>query len=120
IEKSVGSAGAIGDHGAYAFDIAKPHRYLLAPSEQPLSAEQRALLGGRSALRESVTVPAEGVAEFLRDYLPDIRKGLNVASSDASVLLPAPPPSTLVLAVTHSARHSMGLEWHWENVRRAE
>ncbi len=103
-------AGAIGDHGVYAWAFDPHPRFALAETAAPLLGEQRALLGtGRP-----VIVPAPDVDEFLRDYYPRLRRTIEVTSGDGSVALPELTPPTLVLTVRFHPRQSVGLTWSWD------
>ncbi|MES2092593.1 MAG: DEAD/DEAH box helicase [Actinomycetota bacterium] len=104
------TAGAIGDHGLYAWDFDPLPRFTLAPTSAPLVEEQRALLGGVAP----VIVPASDVDEFLRDYYPRLQRTIGVASADASVTLPELTPPVLVLTVTFQPKQSLKLAWDWD------
>lgn len=122
----VAHAHAIGDHGVYVVDPAHPRRVLLAPAAEPLGPQQLALLGdtagGRTvadALRAGVLVPADQADRFLRDHLPALRAGLDVASADGSVVVPPPAPPTLVLTVRHLPGRVVDLAWRWDATARS-
>ncbi|RLP82272.1 DEAD/DEAH box helicase [Mycetocola lacteus] len=103
---------ALGTHGLYSLSEAAPHTLTLAPLSAPLPAEYADLLSG-PALR----IPRSERAEFERDFLPALVERLAVHSADASVRIPEPRPTTLVLHVQHEPRHVMALRWEWEHVR---
>ncbi|WP_454048945.1 DEAD/DEAH box helicase [Cellulomonas sp. Marseille-Q8402] len=121
----VAHAHAIGTHGLYVVDPAHPRRVVLAPTTEPLGPHQLALLGqhaGRTvadALRTGVLVPAADSEDFVRDHLPALRAGLDVASADGTVPLPPPAPPTLVLTVRHSPGHAVDLSWRWDGHARS-
>lgn len=110
----------VGTHGVWVADLARPRSVLLAPTVAPLTPRALALLGaggGRTvadALGTGVVVPDDQAGEFLRDHLPVLRAGLDVASHDGSVDLPPPAPPTLVLTVTHVPGHVVDLAWRWD------
>jgi len=116
----VGHAHPVGTHGVWVADLARPREVLLAPTAAPLTPRALALLGaggGRTvadALGAGVVVPGDQAGEFLRDHLPVLRAGLDVASHDGSVDLPPPAPPTLVLTVTHAPGHVVDLAWRWD------
>lgn len=119
-------AHAIGDHGVYVVDPAHPRRVLLAPAAEPLGPQQLALLGdaagGRTvadALRAGVVVPEDQAGPFLREQLPALRAGLDVASADGSVVVPPPAPPTLVLTVRHLPGRVVDLAWRWDGHARS-
>jgi superfamily II DNA or RNA helicase len=119
-------AHAIGDHGVYVVDPAHPRRVLLAPAAEPLGPQQLALLGGTAggrtvadALRAGVVVPEDQAGPFLRERLPALRAGLDVASADGSVVVPPPAPPTLVLTVRHLPGRVVDLTWRWDGHARS-
>ena len=107
-------AGAIGDHGIYAYDLssAKRPRVVLAPSAHPLTTEEQRALG-----RPAITVPAADTAQFFEEYYPALRRGILLASSDGSVELPTVPPPTLVLTARFLADDVLTLDWEWVGLR---
>jgi superfamily II DNA or RNA helicase len=137
---STALAAAIGEHGVYlreVTEIIEPVRYgrrnsaqkavdalaasspvkpaehtriTLAPLDAPLSPELRALLGQARPL----AVPAEEVSEFLEGYYPQLRRRIEVTSSDDSIELPALQRPTLVLTATFRPKHVLMLQWAWE------
>ncbi|WP_203669552.1 DEAD/DEAH box helicase, partial [Cellulomonas pakistanensis] len=125
-EHPVEHAHAIGDHGVYVVDPAHPRRVLLAPTPEPLGPQQLALLGGApggrtvaDALRAGVVVPADQADGFLRERLPALRAGLDVASADGSVVVPPPAPPTLVLTVRYLPTRVVDLAWCWDGTARS-
>ena len=104
------AAGAIGDHGIYAWAFDPRPRFTLAPASVPLVDEQRALLGSVAP----VVVPARDVDEFLSDYYPRLSRTITVASADASIMLPEFTPPVLVLTVTFRPKQSVKIEWDWD------
>ncbi len=111
----VGHARPIGHHGFYVVDPATPRRIVIAPTAEPLVAEQLAMLGSAPG----TTIPQEEIDEFLRTYLPGMRERIDVSSSDHSVHLPPPAPPTLVLRVSYAPRHTISLGWRWHRGRRS-
>ncbi len=141
---STARAAAIGDHGVYlreVTEIVEPVRYgrknsaqkavealaagdaakakpaehtsiTLAPLDSPLTPELRALLGQAKPLE----VPAEEVTEFLEGYYPQLRRRIEVTSSDDSIELPALQRPTLVLTATFRPKHVLMLQWAWEYI----
>jgi superfamily II DNA or RNA helicase len=121
----VAHAHPIGTHGLYVVDPAHPRRVVLAPTTEPLGPQQLALLdgaGGRTvadALRTGVVVPAADAETFVREHLPALRVGLDVASADGTVALPPPAPPTLVLTVRYAPGHAVDLSWRWDGHARS-
>ena len=111
---AVGHARPIGRHGIYVVNPATPRHLLLAPTDEPLTTEQLALLASAAG---PTTVPADEVEEFLRNYLPGIQDHVDVSSVDGSLQLPPPAPPRLVLTVTHLPRHTISLSWQWRRGR---
>jgi superfamily II DNA or RNA helicase len=103
-------AGAIANHGVYAYELTPPSTFSLAPTTDTLTAEQRGLLGHPG----EVHIPAPDVAEFLADYYPTLRKTIDVTSTDASVTFPEIAPPSLVLTATFQPKHTVRLVWEWE------
>ncbi|MDH2444257.1 DEAD/DEAH box helicase [Amnibacterium sp. CER49] len=112
---AVRRAQPIGASGLYLFDPAEPREVVLAELDVPLDAERQRLL--RSLGGDGVVVPAEAVDEFLREYVPQLRDRVDVASRDGSVALPEVEPPRLVLTAAFGAGHRLALRWAWE-VRR--
>ncbi|MDQ1530128.1 MAG: hypothetical protein QOE37_233, partial [Microbacteriaceae bacterium] len=117
--RQVARAGAIGNHGVYLFDPARPRELVLAPAAEPLDAERLALLKSLGTEDARTAVPPGDVDEFLRDFLPALRDRVEVGSSDASVPMPPPPPPVLVLTAAFAAGFALRLEWRWERRRGA-
>ncbi|AMB59144.1 DEAD/DEAH box helicase [Microterricola viridarii] len=82
----------------------------LAPLDAPLTPELRGLLGQAKPL----AVAPEEIAEFLEGYYPQLRRRIEVTSSDDSVELPALQRPTLVLTATFRPKHVLMLQWAWE------
>ncbi|MEC5184800.1 superfamily II DNA or RNA helicase [Cryobacterium sp. MP_3.1] len=119
----IGDAGALGDHGVYAYRLGADAAIVLAPSLEPLSAEQRRLLGGtgdRAAVQPGLVVPAGEVDEFLREYYPTLRRSLPIVSTDASIEFPPPPPPVLVHTVSFEPKQAVRLDWQWQGDRDAQ
>jgi superfamily II DNA or RNA helicase len=105
------NAGNIGSHGVYAWALGARPRVTLAPTDEPLSAEQLRLLGQPGA----VDVPESDLAEFLTEYYPALRHVVPVTSTDASVRFPAADPPVLVLTARFRPKQVLELEWHWDH-----
>ncbi|PPF82258.1 hypothetical protein C5B96_09285 [Subtercola sp. Z020] len=105
-----GSAGAIGSHGLYAFDLAPSLRVTFAPVEGGLTDQTLALLERRS----DIVVPESEVTEFFDEFLPRLRLAVHVDSPDASVELPEVVPPVLVLSARFRAKSVLSLGWTWE------
>jgi superfamily II DNA or RNA helicase len=80
----LGSAGRIGNHGVYAFELTPTPSFALAPTPRPLSDEQASLIGSPTEL----VIPAGDVTLFLAEYYPRLQRGIEVTSTDGSVRLP--------------------------------
>jgi superfamily II DNA or RNA helicase len=102
------TAHVVGGHGLYAYRLESDTTITLAPSS--LSAEQRRLLG-RPAI---VTIPAADVPDFMTNYYPRLRRGIELSSEDASVDLPEVLPPTLVLSASYKPKRVLKLDWQWE------
>ncbi|TFC01698.1 DEAD/DEAH box helicase [Cryobacterium adonitolivorans] len=116
----VGDAGALGEHGVYAYRLGVDAAIVLAPSIEPLSPEQRRLLGStgdRAAPAPGLVVPAGEVDEFLREYYPSLRRSLPITSADASIAFPPPPPPVLVHTVSFEPKQAVRLDWQWQGDR---
>jgi len=113
-DEPVLDARPIATHGLYVVDLRKPRRILIAPTADPLTAEELALLDARDFL-----VPPEGADEFLADYLPGLGSRVAVVSADASVPIPDPLPPVLVVTATHGRARALELSWRWEHRGRA-
>jgi superfamily II DNA or RNA helicase len=113
----VGDAGAVGSHGVYAFDLGPEPAIVLAPTPEPLTPEQRRLLGALPAGSTDLFVPVAEVDEFLTGYYPTLRRGLPIESTDASIEFPPPPPPVLVHTVTFEPKQAVRLDWEWQGDR---
>jgi superfamily II DNA or RNA helicase len=113
----VGDAGTIGSHGVYAFSLGTDPAIVLAPTPEPLSADQRRLLGAIGPGAEPLTVPAGELAEFLTGYYPTLRRGVPVTSADASIQFPLPPPPVLLHTVSFQPKQAVRLDWQWQGER---
>jgi superfamily II DNA or RNA helicase len=110
-----GAARTIGDHGVYAFRESPEFAVTLAPTPDPIPADQRRMLveGAR------IVVPADEVDEFLADWSPRLRGSLGLVSSDGSLELPERTPPELVLSVTFEPARAprtddrAHLQWRW-------
>ena len=117
----VADAGSIGNHGVYAYNLGAEPAIVLAPVPGTLTPDQRRLLGGFGAdSAPTLVVPADEVAEFLREYYPALRRGVPVTSTDASIEFPPAPPPTLVHTVSFEPQQAVRLAWQWQGDRDAE
>ncbi len=82
---------------------------LLAGLASPLSESVTALVSADTGM----TIPAEDIDRFRRDYYPRLRQAITVTSSDGSVDLPEVHPPRLLLRVAFppESPHQVSLEW---------
>ncbi|ARC56971.1 RNA polymerase-associated protein RapA [Frondihabitans sp. 762G35] len=111
-----GAVGSLADHGLYAWSLDPRPSFLLAPTGEPLAADQRRLVTRGSA----ILVPAAEEPEFLRDFYPGLRRAVEVGSSDGSVEFPALRPPELVATLTFARGDRLDVAWAWENLGRRE
>ncbi|MBG6213443.1 superfamily II DNA or RNA helicase [Cryobacterium sp. CAN_C3] len=78
------AAGIIAGHGVYSVRLGAPTVFTLAPTNGPLSPEQRHLVGQV----DPAAVPAADTAEFLGTVYPALQRRVAVTSTDASVRFP--------------------------------
>jgi superfamily II DNA or RNA helicase len=78
----------------------------LAPFAAPVDEGLRLFLAS-TPLR----VPPDEERRFLSDFFPRLRRLIEVVSSDGSVDLPAPPPASILLTLTHAEGHRLKLVW---------
>ncbi|MFJ3380329.1 SNF2-related protein [Curtobacterium sp. NPDC090217] len=110
-----GAARLIGDHGLYVFHESPKFRVELAPTPEPVPADQRRMLVEGTRIQ----VPAAEVSEFLADWSPRLRGALGLVSSDGSIELPERTPPELVLTVTFEPARAprtddvAHLQWRW-------
>ena len=109
VPHAAADAGTIGDHGVYTTAFS-PVRHVLAPTAEPLSAEQSRVLGRPATL----VIPLDDVDEFVGDYLPALHRRIRVQSSDDSVPLPLIVPPVLVLTVAFGKKQTLKASWQWE------
>jgi superfamily II DNA or RNA helicase len=109
VPQAAADAGTIGDHGVYTTAFS-PVRHVLAPTAEPLTAEQSRVLGRPATLE----IPLDDVDEFLAEYLPALHRRIRVQSSDDSVTLPLIVPPVLVLTVAFGKKQTLALGWEWE------
>ncbi|GAA4624239.1 DEAD/DEAH box helicase [Cellulomonas oligotrophica] len=123
----VAHAHAVGTHGVYVVDLARPNRVVLARAARTWSAQQLVLLGagpegGREladVLAGGLVVPPDAAGELVKEHLPALLAGLDVVSADRTVALPPPAPPTLVLTVRHRPRRTVDLSWRWDGHARS-
>ncbi|RFA22836.1 hypothetical protein B7R25_03060 [Subtercola boreus] len=104
------AAGAIGDHGVYAYELAPRLRVSFAPVAGGLTAQTLSFLERRT----DVIVPEAEVEEFFDEFFPRLSRSIEVRSPDASVTLPEIVPPTLVLGARFRAKNVLSLDWTWE------
>ncbi len=80
---------------------------VLAPLTRPVEATTQRLVA------QPVQVPAEHRSTFELDYLPRLRRQLDVMSLDSSVDLPEPPRPRLELTLTWHDTHRADTSWAW-------
>ncbi|GAA4712356.1 SNF2-related protein [Promicromonospora umidemergens] len=102
------TVGALGNHGLFAVEETAKHRTItLAPTTAPLTDQEHA------ALQVSdLAVPADGVDEFLHDYLPQLRRSVRVRAED-DVDLPELPHPELVASVDVVTPQEISVAWRW-------
>ncbi|GGF13674.1 DEAD/DEAH box helicase [Subtercola lobariae] len=129
------TAGAIGDHGVYFYELGEGARIVLAPlgaesadtfaagagavpvaqrsalgSTAPrLTPDVRELLGRASV----ITVPAADRTEFFENYFGRLRREVTVTPVDDSVQLPAVVTPTLLLTARFRPKNVLQLDWSW-------
>ena len=101
-----GSAVVVGTP-AHGVVVERPDGLLLAPLDEPATAQVSELLHDGRALE----VPAADLGRFLREYYPGLRQLVEVTSSDASVEFPEVRPPRLSLRVAHEPGHELDLTW---------
>ncbi|RFA08411.1 hypothetical protein B7R54_03615 [Subtercola boreus] len=104
------SVGAIGAHGVYTYELAPVPRVSIAPVAAGLSEQALALLERNT----DIVVPGDEVGEFIDEFLPRLRRAIDVGSPDESVALPEVMPPVLVLAARFRAKSVLSLDWSWE------
>ena len=104
------SAAAIGTHGIYSYTLSPVARFTIASASEPLTAEQRGLLG-RPAM---VAIPEAEIDEFMTAFYPTMQQCVPLSSADGSVSFPELPSPTLVLTAQFQPKHELHLDWDWE------
>ncbi|RFA16512.1 hypothetical protein B7R22_03270 [Subtercola boreus] len=104
------SVGAIGAHGVYTYELLPALRVNIAPVPNGLSEQALGLLDRNT----DIVVPPDEVEEFVEDFLPRLRRAIDVDSPDDSVELPGVVPPVLVLAARFRAKNVLSLDWSWE------
>lgn len=82
---------------------------VLAPFDRIIAEPVRRLVEGAEPLR----IPAGQGEQFVRDYLPRLRRHLAVRSADGSVPLPQEQPPALVLTVGWKGPGIAEVAWSW-------
>ncbi|MEU4361009.1 DEAD/DEAH box helicase [Promicromonospora sp. NPDC023987] len=102
------SVGALGHHGLFAVEESSPGRTItLGPTAAPLTDQEHAAVH-----LADVAIPAEAVDEFLADYLPLLRREVQV-HADAGVELPDLPHPELVASVDVVTPQEISVVWRW-------
>ncbi|GAB2498608.1 DEAD/DEAH box helicase [Promicromonospora xylanilytica] len=102
------SVGALGRHGLFAVEETSAGRTItLGPTATPLTDQELA-----AVQLADVAIPADAVDEFLADYLPLLRREVQV-HADAGVELPELPRPELVATVTAVSPAEISVAWRW-------
>lgn len=102
------SVGALGYHGLFAVEESPSGRTIvLGPTAAPLTDQEHAAVH-----LADVSVPADAVDEFLADYLPLLRREVQV-HAEAGVELPDLPRPELVVAVEAASPAEISVSWRW-------
>ncbi|MEF2977713.1 DEAD/DEAH box helicase [Subtercola sp. YIM 133946] len=128
VDHQAGAAGAIGDHGVYAYELGASGLITFGRLEAAavdgvdkgvdngvetpprLTAEVRALLESAAP----VAVPAQEVGEFFERYYAPLTRAIDVVAADETVQLPAVVVPVLVVACRFRPKNVLQLEWLWE------
>lgn len=102
------SVGALGYHGLFAVEESPSGRTIvLGPTAAPLTDQEHAAVH-----LADVSVPADAVDEFLADYLPLLRREVQV-HAEAGVELPDLPRPELVVSVEAASPAEISVSWRW-------
>lgn len=102
------SVGALGRHGLFAVEESSSGRTIvLGPTSAPLTDQEHAAVH-----LADLTIPADAVDEFLADYLPLLRREVQV-HADPEVELPDLPTPELVATVKAVSPAEISVAWRW-------
>ncbi|MFC8943083.1 DEAD/DEAH box helicase, partial [Streptomyces griseoincarnatus] len=102
------SVGALGHHGLFAVEDSPSGRTIaLGPTAAPLTDQEHAAVH-----LADVAIPADAVDEFMADYLPLLRREVQVRA-DAGVELPELPRPELVATVDAASPAEISVAWRW-------
>ncbi|MFI9484886.1 SNF2-related protein [Promicromonospora sp. NPDC052451] len=102
------SVGTLGRHGLFAIEESPSGRTIvLGPTPAPLTDQEHAAVH-----LSEVAVPAEALDEFLADYLPLLRREVQVRADDG-VELPDLPRPQLVASVEVVSPAEISVTWRW-------
>ncbi len=102
------SVGTLGLHGLFAVEESPSGRTIvLGPTAAPLRDQEHA-----AVQLADVAIPADAVDEFMADYLPLLRREVQV-HADAGVELPALPRPELVASVEAVSPAEISVAWRW-------
>lgn len=102
------SVGPLGHHGLFAVEESPSGRtILLGPTAAPLTDQEHAAVH-----LADVAIPADAVEEFLADYLPLLRREVQVRA-DTGVELPELPRPQLVASVEAVTPAEISVSWRW-------
>ncbi|MFD2027403.1 SNF2-related protein [Promicromonospora aerolata] len=102
------SVGALGHHGLFAVEESSSGRTItLGPTAAPLTDQEHAAVH-----LADVAIPADAVDEFLADYLPLLRREVQVRA-DPGVELPELPRPELVATVKAVSPAEISVAWRW-------
>jgi superfamily II DNA or RNA helicase len=102
------SVGTLGHHGLFAIEESPSGRTIvLGPTAAPLTDQEHA-----AVYLADVAIPADAVDEFLADYLPLLRREVQV-HADAGVELPELPHPELVASVDVITPQEVRVAWRW-------
>ncbi|WP_369370312.1 SNF2-related protein [Promicromonospora sp. Populi] len=102
------AVGPLGYHGLFAVEESPSGRTItLGPTTAPLTEQERA-----AAHLADVAIPADAVDEFLADYLPLLRREVQVRA-EPDVELPELPRPQLVASVEAVSPAEISVSWRW-------
>jgi superfamily II DNA or RNA helicase len=102
------SVGALGHHGLFAIEESSSGRTItLGPTAAPLTDQEHAAVH-----LADLTIPSDAVDEFLADYLPLLRREVQV-HADPDVELPELPRPELVATVKAVSPAEISVAWRW-------
>ncbi|MFC4555497.1 DEAD/DEAH box helicase [Georgenia faecalis] len=92
--------------GLHPLSAAGEAGLLLAPLAERVGEDVARLIG-----RGPLSIPADDVERFVREYYPRLRRVIAVGSPDGSVDLPQVAPPRLVVRLTYTADHGLTVAW---------